>query len=599
VQKLGMIIEDVEKKRLIRRDVLVKRQGQMIATSGLLISQLFNILQDIETEELARAEQNTVEATEVVNTGITRMNTLLILFILGAAILALLIFTDISRSNKYRRQLLAAKEEAEYTGQVKQRFLANMSHELRTPLQAIAGIAEQMKLNAQAKPKEIDIVYHSSQHLLQIVNEVLDYSKIVSGSFQIDQHPFDIHAVMAEVCAIMEVRAEQKGLSFRYNPGFSGSGAFVGDSFRLKQILFNLIGNAIKFTNEGSITFTVVQEDFKAQSLFRFIVKDTGIGMSDEEMQRMFTQFEQGATIPDYQHNGTGLGLSIVRELVDIQQGTIQSESSPGKGTVFTVELSYQRARQAPAQISERSSLTHQTFKGVVWIVDDDAYILELCRSILNKQGIKHRCFSTPGAVLRALPDAQVSLVFLDIRMPEMSGFDLHRRMKEKLPARYIALTAQALPEERSEILEKGFDGLLMKPFLEHDLLQQIYATEAVQSTEETSLRFDKLQSMAGDDQKVMQNLLQSFADTTEADLVQLQSSIERKAAAEAADLLHRLAGRSGQFGYKELMLHFRKAELLLRKVPDLDDPLSQELEALIIETRALLRRDDSPLRKK
>lgn len=588
VHKLETIIKEAEKNRLNQRNIVLNKRKELAVANNKLVSQLFGILQDIENDELSRTENNLIAATNVVNTGITKMNTLLIIFIIGAGILVLFIFIDISQSNRYRLELIAAKEEAEHLSQVKQRFLANMSHELRTPLQAIIGISEQMKLSKAGKQEETDVLYHSSRHLLHIVNEILDYSKIVSGHFRLNYQPFDMNEVLAEVCAIMEVQAEQKGLNFIYKPQFVSDKEYTGDAFRLKQILFNLTGNAIKFTREGSVTLRVTQKDFPNRSAFTFRIKDTGIGISEEDLERMFAQFEQGDSLQDTPQEGTGLGLTIVRELVQLQQGEIHAGSTPGKGTEFTVNLSFTKAKEPVNKSRKETENISGQYTGNVWIIDDDAFILQWCSTILQKNGIEHKLFSLPSEMLEEPVDKTVDVVLMDIRMPEMDGLTLCKKMKQKLPAYYIALTAQVLPEEREEIIRKGFDGLLLKPFLEKELLQQIF--QHAPTGPGVNIELDPIRKMTGNDDALARSLLESFVSESQKDLVSLRNTIVSGDHKLAAEYLHRLAGRSGQFGFKGLSQDLRKLEFLIRKEGTFPEP-GNELNQAIAETEKILQK--------
>lgn len=577
LQKLGSLIEEAEEKRRGRRENVIRKQRQLTMTNNMLVSQLFAILEEIEREEIQNAELNLAEASDVVRTGFTRMITLLIVFIIGAALLTILFFIDISQSKKYRTQLIEAKEEAEHLSQVKQRFLANMSHELRTPLQAIIGVAEQMKTNEAADGHQIDIIYHSSQHLLQTVNEVLDYSKIVSGSFRLEYHPFDMLQLLAEVCSIMEVRAQEKNLAFLYAPTIARATWYLGDAFRLKQILFNLLGNAIKFTDEGKITFRVSSQSVSKGAQFTFEIEDTGRGIAPEDLDNIFTQFEQGSSRQSVQE-GTGLGLSIVKELVSLHGGKVSVRSTPGKGSVFSVVLEYPLAAGQHVVSETDENIPMPAFEGEVWMVDDDPYVLQFCKSSFQKHRIAYRLFSNPEELLREANNINPAVILMDIRMPQMTGFELLRRLKQKgVSARCIALTAQVLPEERNELLSKGFDDLLLKPFGEQELLKKILQRQAAMTAYESENKFDN------------QSLKKVFLDATQDDLVALRRSLAVNDAHQVAEYLHRLAGRTAQFDLKHLSREFRRYELALRNDTE-SSFVEKDIEALVHTTEEIIK---------
>jgi signal transduction histidine kinase/CheY-like chemotaxis protein len=553
INQLSQSIAAVEIGRQQSRNALIRQRMQLDRIGNTLISQLLVTLHDMEANELRRIESNNVLATDIINNGLQKIGFVLIVFILLIVLLAMMIFTDIAKSNEYKKQLIAAKEEAEELSQVKQRFLANMSHELRTPLQAIIGFAEQMKTDERERTqKNTDIIYQSSQHLLQVVNEVLDYTRIASGRLMIESRRFRVKEVADSVQEAIGFQARQKGLSFHYEAPELQADDYIGDPFRLRQILFNLLHNAVKFTEAGAVSFAIRQEQAGKRTLFTFSISDTGIGIAAADADKIFAHFEQLET--DQMQQGSGLGLSIVRALVERQGGSISLESAPGKGSLFIVQLSYLKA-QAPADALVPGQ-DERPFEGSVWIVDDDSTILGLCSLILRKQGIVHQCFHSPAELLQQSPPTSLHTVFMDIRMPGISGFELLARLKEqwadKPAMRYIALTAQSLPDERDQILAAGFDALLNKPFLAAELLATLYAgpfPEAAVLNEVAEAQ-----------------IWRSFWEETQRDLDYLKQAIDAAASAEMAEIMHRIAGRSGQMGLADLAGDARRLEWTLRK---------------------------------
>src|SRR5690606_20875833 len=204
-----------------------------------------------------------------------------------------LILADIRRSNADRLALEAAKEEAEYHAAAKQRFLANMSHELRTPLQSIIGYSEQLKQGQPESDTQVDAIYQSSEHLLQIVNEILDYSRITSGKIILNEKPFAVTGLISSVVAVMKTQAQAKGLELKLNTRVLGSGHVLGDAFRIKQILFNLLSNAVKFTDRGKVTLDVSTVVYAEKTELSMVVKDTGKGIPKGDLERIFRSEER------------------------------------------------------------------------------------------------------------------------------------------------------------------------------------------------------------------------------------------------------------------------------------------------------------------
>lgn len=572
INQLSQSIAAVELDREQSRNVLIRQRMQLDRAGSSLISKLLITLNEIEQNELKKAEENNLLATDIINKGLQKIALILIVFVLLSVLLALMIFSDIARSNRYKKQLIVAKEEAEESGRAKQRFLANMSHELRTPLQAIIGFAEQMKSDRQEwKEKNIDIIYRSSNHLLHVVNEVLDYSLISSGKLVIETKPFSMKEVTGGVQETIALQAKQKGLEFQYHIEEGESDLYTGDAFRLRQILFNLLNNAIKFTPGGTVIFSVSRTEFEESTGFVFTIADTGMGIAAEDKERVFGHFEQLETAQLQQ--GSGLGLSIVKTLVEQQGGAITLESAIGAGSVFRVHIAYLKCPHPMPQTNPQT-ITTPEFGGFVWVIDDDATILSLCSLILHKHYIRHQCFHDAASLLdEPVPEGSLTIL-MDIRMPRMNGFDLMHilrlRLKHRDNIRYIALTAQSLPNEQDQIFAEGFDALLSKPFLAADLIRLIHEGRGqVMPFAESSPECE------------LKEIWDSFFEETASDLAVIRRAMEEKDGFAIADGLHRVAGRCGQMGLKELARETRLEEIRLRGGIFKEDKLLQLYQSL------------------
>ncbi|MDQ3290212.1 MAG: ATP-binding protein [Bacteroidota bacterium] len=606
IWKIQKMMRRMEREQHQRTTKLLNRELALVNTNNQLHTQLLAILHVIEAEEIHLDRQNSQQATEVVRASISRMNGIMVLFFSVAAFLAYLILIDISRSHKYRKQLIAAKEEAEHLGQVKQRFLANMSHEIRTPLQAIIGFAEQVYQQPQPKREALEAIYRSAEHLLQIVNEVLDYSRITSGKFTFEQQPFNVQQLVSGVIETMRLPAEQKDLALILENNIPDTLHVTGDAFRLRQVLYNLLGNAIKFTQKGQVTLEVSCTRTRRAIELTFAVLDTGIGIPASELERIFYLFEQADASVVRTHGGTGLGLSIAKTLVEGQNGSIEVSSEPGVGSCFVVKLPFIPA-QAPAAEPPALAIRTQPLKaitsgkpnGKVLVVDDDAFILRLCETILNKNGILNTCTSNAQAVLQQPWDPDIKLVLMDIRMPEVNGLELCRELRKKLgkKVKVVALTAQALPEEREVILAEGFDGILMKPFREHELLAWIHSqniTGVVNPNPPTSTSTEPDLSMlikiTDNDEEQLRLILNQFILDTQQDLDNLKDYVKERLPKQTREIVHRLAGRIGQVGSKQLTERFRKIETALNQQQPLE-PMVPELKALHREVKDLVKK--------
>jgi len=560
-------LKNIELEQRQKSQKFLKREADLSNASNALTAQMLQILREVEGQAVVQVDLNGIQAKEVVNDGITQITIIILAFFLLTVILLYLILADITRSNKYRKALEQAKDEAEYHGKAKQRFLSNMSHEIRTPLQSILGYAELITQQDVPQKKDIDAIYQSSIHLLQIVNEVLDYNRITSGEFRFNHQVFDIKNVLDEVISVMRPLAEQKSLQLNVDLDLGQLESVKGDAFRLKQILFNLLGNAVKFTLKGEIKLTVSYKKQGNDLHFHFTIQDTGIGFEEKDQAKIFNEFEQIESPEKYIINqtGTGLGLPIVKSLIETQGGRIYVKSKPGIGTTFNIYLKYEHTTE---RVYNELDLENYTIvnPGTVWVIDDDRLILELCGIIFQKNEIPFRSFTQVADILHAKPEDDLKYVLIDMRMPEMTGFELCHLLRKKLPTsvKFYAITAQVLPEEREMVLSDGFDGLIMKPFRAIDILS-IFEKAAI-LTEQPEFDFSTIEKMTFGDQQMLEKILNRFKQDSIDDGIELKQYLKRNDKDNSRLIVHRLAGRTGQLGAKTLANAFRLLEIEIER---------------------------------
>ena len=582
-------LKNIEKEQRQKSQKFLKREANLSTASNALTSQMLQILREVEAEAVAQVDLNGIQAKEVVNDGITQITAIIITFFFLTVILLYLILTDITKSNKYRRALEEAKDLAEYHGKAKQRFLSNMSHEIRTPLQSILGYAELISQQDHPKKKDIDAIYQSSIHLLQIVNEVLDYNRIISGEFSFNRQVFDIGNMLEEVTSVIRPLAEQKSLKLITNLDLSGVEFVSGDAFRLKQILFNILGNAVKFTLKGEITLNVTCKKQQGNLHFNFTVKDTGIGFDEKEIPKIFNEFEQIESPEQYVLNqtGTGLGLPIVKALIDAQGGRIHVKSKVGKGTTFNIYLTYQ---QTDEKVIDPMDLDHYAIvdPGMVWVIDDDRLILDLCGLIFEKNDIPFKRFNEVADILKEPPHPALKYVLVDMRLPEMTGLELCHILKKRLPAdvKFYAITAQVLPEEREMVLSEGFDGLILKPFRAVDLLSIFEKTEILPQAPEFD--FSSIEKMTFGDQQMLEKILARFKQDCINDSAELKVHLAENDQDKSRLIVHRIAGRTAQMGAKTLAQALRQLEFEIAG-KGIDQDIKQAVLSQLLKLDALI----------
>jgi signal transduction histidine kinase/FixJ family two-component response regulator len=579
-------LKNIEAQQRKRNNSFVNRETQLANANGILISQMLEVLTKVENEVVNQIESNATRARSVVNSGITRITLVMIVFFLITIVLLWLILTDITRSNKYRHDLEVAKDEAIYHGQAKQRFLANMSHEIRTPLQSILGYSELLVNDGEYNRAHIKAISQSSEHLLQIVNEVLDYNRIISGKFVFTNHPFSMQELLNEIVSMMRPQALSKSLTLDVNFDLAGIDLVIGDEFRLRQILLNLVGNAIKFTKRGKVILAVEHKVKLDKAHFTFTVEDTGVGMSEADTKIVFNEFEQSKRSQQLARNeeGAGLGLTIVKALVDNQHGRIYLKSRPGKGTVFTVFLVFDIVKKSSQEKYDELLVVRRP-KGTIWIVDDDPLILNLCELIFNSYHLTYRSFKSSIDVLSApIPD-DLLYILMDMRMPEMNGTALCQRLRQIISPdiQIIAMTAQVLPSEQGEILKTGFNKLLMKPFKAVDLLNAV--TDAIE------IDLESLRKMTMNDPQLMEKIIKGFCEDCNDDRKVLLDATLKDDWETVMLVVHRLAGRLAQIGVSSLAASFRTLELTLLAGGALETETIDTLQGLLKDLHAVASR--------
>lgn len=591
IQGVGRTMQDMAKTQQVKSRAFVRREALLGRANASVTRQMLGLLKKVEADAIAQAADEDATAKNAVKSGIEQISAIMILFALLTALLVYFILRDISRINKYRRELEAAKDEAEHYALAKHRFLSNMSHELRTPLQSILGFTEIIRDDPKPQKKDIETIYRSASHLLQIVNEVLDYNRITSGKFTFVNEPFNLPQLLDDVLGAMQPQAEKKGLKLVSELNAeAAAGGLSGDAFRLKQVLYNLIGNAIKFTDAGEVRIKTDIQYSGEYAICRFAVADTGVGLPKEDSDRIFNEFEQAGNDKRVR-SGTGLGLAITKALIEAQGGHILLKSEPGKGSTFTFGLKYKKAVEAAKDTREAGIMQPVSAAGKVWVIDDDAFILEFCSRVFDQQKISYRCFSSPSAMLEARWDSEVSCLLIDMRMPEMDGAGLCRLMRKKVPpgTRIYALTAQVMQDEIGSITECGFDGLLMKPFSGSELVNTVLG-EGARKTITTGQAPDMvaIEKMTFGNAGQTGQILLHFAEDTLRDISHLEAAISKKRLDDVLLLIHRIAGRTAQIGAGDLSKSFRLAEVQLRRSGELTDEWMIRLNGQIGELHEL-----------
>ena len=406
-----------------------------------------------------------------------------------AMIILLWQIQSLERSNLKKLKAAAEQEKAisDAANQAKSEFLANMSHELRTPLNGILGYAQTLArsktLNSQEQ-RGVDIISQCGRHLLTLINDVLDISKIEAGRMEI--LPVDIHfpSFLQGIVEICSIRAEEKGIDFLYKPSAALPQGVMVDEKRLRQVLINLLGNAVKFTKTGSVTFSVditetIATDATPRHHIRFHVQDTGVGIQPDQLEQIFQPFEQVGSVTQ-RKGGTGLGLAISQKIVEKMGSKIQVQSQLGMGSVFWFDLEVPEAKEwgAIAKRTEYGLITgYQGQPKTVLIADDKWENRSVIASLLTPLGFQVIEATDGKAALDKILSTPVDLLITDLDMPEMDGYELVQRVRQQPELNAMAVmvsSASVFDADQQQSLESGADAFIPKPVEAEELLDQL-----------------------------------------------------------------------------------------------------------------------------
>lgn len=547
--------------------------------AGSHLSQRVNqLLESIEEDEQAALAARMYHEQSIRRDAAIAMAAISVVAIILVLVFFTIIWRDLTRSNHYRNELEKARDYAEDLLRAREKLMLTITHDIKAPAGSIIGYTDLLERLISDKRQKfyLDSMKNSAQHLLALVTSLLDYHRLEAGKMDLNPVAFRPFRLMEDIYNSFLPLAEKKNINLNYSPELEQNLTLEGDPFRIRQIVENLLSNALKFTNEGCITLTVSYSGVR----LTFSVEDTGCGMSKAEQEKIFTEFTR---LPGAQgQEGFGLGLSITRKLVELQNGQISVESTPGHGSCFSVIIplpsyTHEKNTEEPETGNYETSISNIR----ILIIDDDSIQLQLTKDMLlsltssEKNVIKTIvCCQHPEEVFERIKEEEFDIIFTDIQMPAMDGFHLLEAIRN-IPCKQaqdipiVAITARAIPDDEG-FRTRGFAAVLRKPFSRKDIINAIgfalnktstditgfnadkndivitTCNENKTISEESSVtssefNFSRLTEFSMDDVEAARCILTTFADETRKNITRMDDAISRNDIKEICAIAHKM----------------------------------------------------------
>ena len=553
--------------------VIQRRKRYLQRLDHMLTARIDSLLKDYETETLLRARTEAEYQQAVRRRSAKIISGIAVGAVLLSAFFLIIIGRDITRSNRYRRELEEARRRAEDLLAVREKLMLAITHDFKAPLGSIMGYADLLsRLTVDERQRfYLDNMKTSSEHLLKLVVDLLDFHRLDLNKAEINRVTFHPSRLREEIHVSFEPLTAAKGLALHCDIAPELGGTYICDPLRLRQIINNLLSNAVKFTDQGSVTMTARYEDRRLV----VAIADTGKGMEPADRERIFQEFTR---LPGAQgKEGFGLGLSIVRMLVQLLEGTIDVDSVPGKGSTFTIYIPIYPVRSEGRRMKDEESgcaatpngnssfpVPHSSLKNVL-LIDDDRIQLTLTAAMLQQSGINSVSCLQLDELLDALRTATFDVLLTDVQMPAINGFDLLKLLRasnipqaQSVPV--IAVTARS-DMQREEFTVHGFAGCLHKPFTVSELLHELNMEDKgmeVMEVSETSAcpgyKFSSLTAFSVDDPEAAKSILESFVAETRLNAERLQKAVENEDVDEMAAVSHKMIPLFTLIGAAELV---------------------------------------------
>lgn len=488
------------------------------------------------------------------------------------------IHLDITRQKKLEYDLMEAKLQAEKSTQAKETFLANMSHEIRTPMNAIMGMSQQLYKTPLSERQFVflDAIHNSAEHLLVIINDILDISKIEAGKLNLEHIGFNMNALVKSALQVIQHKAEEKGLVLEASIDAHIHDVLLGDPYRFKQVLLNMLSNAVKFTDKGAVrVHCQLLEDKSRLQKLRITITDTGIGMDEAFIDQLFTKFSQEDDSVARKYGGTGLGMSISKKLIELMNGTIEVTSAKNQGTSVTFTLPFEEGTEKDLPEKETISFDSSILRGSrILLVEDNEMNRLVATTILEHYGIEFSEAINGEEAIRLLTKERFDLVLMDVQMPVMNGITATHVIRQQISATLpiIALTANAIKGESDKCIAAGMNAYISKPFEEAVLVRTIGSLlgkeikmAAVQNitpiTPENLFDLQDLRKLSCGDEKFVAKMISMFIKVAPQSLTEMKNALAKNDFEKVKSIAHSLKPSIDTLGIASMKTRIREIE--------------------------------------
>ena len=584
-------LKEIQQQDSITKERLTRREARLAVTSSEIKEKFYDLISKIENEISGLINAKALAANKLA----TKTYIWLAMFSVSGTLLAILVMLIIIRyvrkTHAYQIALQNSKVETERLARTKELFMANMSHEIRTPVTAISGFTEQLLHETfdETTTRTLKIIKSSSDHLANIINDILDFSKLQNGKLALEKVHFNIAQILDDVYVLFERQALRNNTRLSYSLSPDTPQVLLGDPYRLKQIIINLVGNSVKFTQNGKVHFSVfcvLKQAEEIELVLEFI--DTGIGIDETKINLIFEDFTQEEMSTTRKYGGTGLGLSIVKKLIELHTGSIDCISRKNHGTKITCHIPYFKGdeKKVKKDVEQPLYIPEEIRNLKVLIVDDEEYNRLLFKTILTRWNVKYSEASNGMEALELLKSDRYDLLFMDARMPGIDGLKATQLIRNEMNITesempVICISAASVSEDWQKYRKAGMNAFLPKPFTEEMLLTTVlsvikdYATDTITANDNEEkiepaasekINLHNLYHISGGDEQFVKQMLVSFIDSTQKGLKEMKEAAFSGRLDSVADLAHKMLPPSRHIGAADLCNLLRKIEESIQK---------------------------------